>query len=180
MIERCNQLYQELQNELKYCRSKGYPFLIETEYCFHSAEKFRGLLREQLRSYEFPDIEEEICFFKTIKPKFIAESEYASLLNFAGNFCPDIGHSDELLEFWKRQFNRLTKFTEKHKEFYSYHSTRQTHLDTVYYTRISIDSDEYSFDSTSSGYDLLLGQLLAQQRYSSFAGEQLRTLLQKG
>lgn len=178
MIEQCNLLYQELLDELKHYRSKGLPFLVETEYCFHAAEKFRGLLRNLLDGHDFPFIEEEIHYFKIIKPKFIAESEYASLLNFSGNFSPTPDVLPELIEFWKRQANRLAKFTEKHKDFYTYHTAGKTHLDAFYYTRFRSAGDAYP-DKTSSDFDILAGQLIAHERYTTYANEQLRKLLKK-
>jgi hypothetical protein len=169
MIEKSNQLYQDLMQELEHCRSKEYSFLIETEYCFHVAEKYRGILRAELAGYEFPSIELEIFFFKVIKPKFVAESEYASLLNFAGSFCPNTGNPSDLPDFWKRQALRLDRFKKEHHSFYEYYVSGQTNLDVVYFTRV--DSDR-----TKNDYDLLAGQLLAKQRYALYANDQLKSL----
>jgi hypothetical protein len=172
MIPRCEKLYEELISELQKYREQKLIFLLETEYCFHTAEKYLGMIREMMKGHEFVSIEEEVHFFKIIKPKFIAESDYASLLNFAGNFCPSALHPNDQLTFWKRQVNRLEKFKDKYREFYTYHSMGHTHLDTVYFTR----SDEG--DKTESNYEVLIGQLLARQRYAEYAEVQLLALRQ--
>lgn len=179
MINRCEQLYQELLNDLRYCQEKGLPFLVETEYCFYLSEKYRGLLRDELTGYIFHSIEEEVHFFKNINPKFIAESEYASLLNYAGNFCPETTYLADIQHFWLRQASRLEKFKKEHKEFYAYYLEGHTHLDTVYYTRASQLPGEPDFYRTSNDYDLLTGRLLAQERYVVYAGKQLEALREK-
>ena len=176
MIKRCEKLYQDLLDELRHCREKDLPFLSETEYCFHLAEKYHRIIRQELAGYDFLNQEEEIHFFKVIKPKFVAETEYASLLNFAGNFSPPDSFIEDLAQFWFRQIERLGKFKEKHKEFYTYYLAGHTNLDAVYFTRLSPEDENYAFDKTRSNYDLLAGQLLARERYAIYAIEQLHVL----
>ena len=179
MIQRCEQLYQDLLNDLRYCQGKGLPFLAETEYCFYLAEKYRGLLREELNGYSFPSVEEEIHFFKNIRPKFIAQSEYFSLLNYAGNFCPSADPTDER-NFWIRQSNRLEKFRKDNKEFYDYYSTGSSHLDIIYYTASStIPEKQESNERLNRDYGLLAGQLMARERYVTYATRQLELLQEK-
>jgi hypothetical protein len=179
MIQRWNQLYQELLTELAYYRNQGLPFVTETEYCFHVTEKFRGLMREELSSYRFNTVEDEVHFFKTIKPRFVAETEYACLLNFAGNFCPPPDYLPQLVEFWKRQAERLIKFQDKHRDFYQYHVNGDTQLDLVYYTRLLSEDHLPVSDKTNSDYDILAGQLMAHERYAEYAKKELEKLQMK-
>jgi hypothetical protein len=179
MIHRSNELYQQLMKEQERYIGQGLPLLLETEYLFHTAEKFRGLLRIELANYRFTDIQEEIHFFKHIKPKFVAESDYATLLNFAGNFCPSAGDQRYAMEFWSRQITRMAKFQQKYHEFFSYHSQGHAHLDYVHYTR-SVDwKPGAAGDKTLHDYDLLSGRLAAEQRYASYASIQLKKLQQE-
>lgn len=175
MIQRCNRLYQDLERELGKCRNEGLPFITETEHCFYIAENYRGLLRESLAGYSFQSIEEEIQYFKNIKPKFIAECEYASLLNFGGSFCPSTDLAEKI-QFWTRQVNRLEKFQHNQKEFYFYYSSFQTHLDCVQFVSYHPSGNKIFADRTRNDYDLLTGQLIARQRYAVFAGKKLNEL----
>jgi hypothetical protein len=174
MIQRCDRLYQDLLRELEKCRNEGLPFIIETEHCFYIAERFRSLLRDEVSSSKFTSVEEEIEYFRNIKPKFITESEYASLLNFAGNFCPPDDHEQEKIQFWLRQVSRLEKFRNHQKEFYNYYSSNQTHLDCIQFVSWHPTGGKGFVDKTRNDYDLMAGRLIARERYAQYASAQLQ------
>jgi hypothetical protein len=176
MIQRCNALYQQLVNELQWYASQGYPFLLETEYFFHTAEKFRRQLRLELTGYHFNNVQDEIHFFKFIKPKFVAESEYAGLLNFAGNFCPSASDVHYAINFWTRQAARLNKFQVMNEEFYSYHLNGRFDLDEILFTRALPCEPESAGDKTTYDYDILSGKLIAEFRYRDYSRFQLKKL----
>jgi len=170
-------LYNELQNDLRLCKDKGLPFQVETECCFRISEEYWNLLREDIRRYGMPSIADEIFFFKEVKPKFVSESEYYRLINYAANFCPDDVFPHDQKTFWVRQLNRLDKFRLQNEDFCIYYAANLTSKDEIYFTRGDINFPDYSFDKAASGFDDLIGQLLARQRYAMYARDKLKVCL---
>lgn len=176
MLQRCDRLYQDLIRELANCREEKLSFLTETEQCFYIAEKYRLLLRNEVAGHIFSSVDEEVSFFKLIKPKFVAESEYASLLNFAGNFGPDTDQSADKRQFWLRQVYRLERFKNTHNRFFQYYTSNQIHLDCVHFTSYNPAGVRGFFDKTRNDYDLLIGKLKARERYAEYAAKELEKL----
>lgn len=176
MIQRCERLYQELLSNLEKCRNERHPFITETEHCFYIAERYRALLRDEVGRSKFSSVEEEIEYFRNIKPGFVAESEYASLLNFAGNFCPTSDNEQERFQFWLRQVNRLEKFKNHQKEFYDYYISDHTHLDCVQFVSWHPAGGKIFHDKTRNDYDLMAGRLIARERYAHYAMDQLEKM----
>lgn len=175
---RSEQLYNEMQTDLRLCRAKELSFQVETECCFRISEKYWSLLRNDLRKTGFPSLTDEIYFFKEIKPKFLAESEYYRLINYAANFCPDDAFPHDQKNFWIRQLNRLDKFKLQHEQFWIYFSSGQSAKDDIYFTRGDSKDDEYSADKAASGFDELTAQLIARQHYAVYARDKLKACMQ--
>jgi len=167
-----------MQHDIRHCHDKGFQFQVEAECCFRISEKYWELLRNDLGKLGFSSLTDEILFFKEIKPKFIAESEYYRLLNYAANFCPDDAFPRDQKNFWIRQLSRLEKFKIQHEQFWIYHSSGQTEKDEVFFTRGNPHHIDYSDHKAASGFDELTGQLMARQRYAAFAQDKLSACLQ--
>lgn len=165
MIDRSEQVYQEMLFDLLQCLNKGLPSIVEIECGFRTAERYRRLVQEELDRYQFIDKTEEIRFYKEIRPRFIGESAYYRLLNYGQNFCPVHADPHEQRTFWMRQVNRLEQYKIKFSEFYCYYNSGKTDLDELYYT-----------SPWPGRFDERCGELMARERYASYACEQMKRL----
>jgi hypothetical protein len=176
---RAKQLYHDMMSDLQHCHNKGLAPAVEIECSYRISEKYWDILRGELRFYDFTSIAEEIYFFKEIKPRFVTETEYYRLLNYAESFCPSDSNPEDQKSFWIRQLNRLDKFKATYHEFYVYYLARQVDRDVHLFTAGDKEDKNYEFDKTTSNYDHLVAQLLARERFAAYAGDKLKMCMEK-
>lgn len=155
-----DQLYATLIRELDHCGGRGLPLLISIELRFRIAEQYNRRLLKQVEDNGFTDPDDEINFYKNILPKFIAESAYYCLLNYAHNFCP--ADSEEKNAFWNRQANRIEKYKQRYPEFVAYYESGENRDDLKYYMR-----------PLPGEFPKHIGELMARERYARYAQEQM-------
>ena len=90
MKKRWIQLYGEMVTDIWLCREKKLERVKEIECCFQIAEEYRIELLKLVSPYEFDCLNEEIFFFKKLKPLFNAEIEYYGLCNYVELFKKEI------------------------------------------------------------------------------------------
>ena len=128
-------------------------------------------LREMIVSYSFPSAEDEICFFKELKPEILSKYIYFSKVYHIELKCPD-GSNDCIREYLSTELDKLTYFFRNNIEFYQYIRSQSTHLDHFYFTRKpigtstmpSFESFQYDADPLfSTGYDYKLAKILSNK-----------------
>jgi hypothetical protein len=167
-----------LRNELEECL-KGKPFKKAIEECFITAGNYWSELRSVIAGYTFRTEDEEIHFFKVVKPLFTAELEYYSLLYHTVLFCPL--YTDKQKHFWEREVKRLADFKEQHGAFISYFTSGRIDEDRNYYLR-SADSQELigqlenedGVSESRTSYGKLIAKLWALERYHDYAQKKLK------
>lgn len=127
------------------------------------AEEALRELKEFIRGYEFSGVAEEVQFFKEVKPVLLSHYYYYKKMFYLR--LRDSFQSPERQEAnYGRWLQRMQRFVARHREFYHYCITGATHLDEIYFRRgrnpgLPVDGDE----RVSTGYDRLLGRLLAHE-----------------
>lgn len=128
-------------------------------------------LREMIISHSFPSVEDEICFFKELKPEILSKYIYFSKVYHIELKCPD-GSNDCIREYLSTELDKLTYFFRNNIEFYQYIRSQSTHLDNFYFTRKligistmpSFESFQYDADPLfSTGYDYKLAKMLCNK-----------------
>ena len=128
-------------------------------------------LREMTINYLFPSVEDEICFFKELKPEILSKYIYFSKVYHIELKCPD-GSNDCIREYLSAELDKLTYFFRNNIEFYQYIRSQSTHLDNFYFTRKSIgtstipsfESFQYDADPLfSTGYDYKVAKILCNK-----------------
>lgn len=114
-------------------------------------------------TYVFADQDEEIDFFKRIKPGFVSLFIFYRKL-FALALFGSFRDQAARLENYQTILGKLERYTLKHGQLYEYWITGSTDLDTQYFVRgrIShrvIDAD----DQFTTGYDVKLAKLMANE-----------------
>lgn len=94
-----------------------------------TAEEYLNKLYELIPCRGFTDPDEEIIFFKSVKPMFAAEREYHQRLYHANVF----GHSDA--GFWSHELRRMERLLAEHSEFADYYHNGHTHYDYPWFSQ---------------------------------------------
>lgn len=129
-----HQLYTTMEQELKELKSEDLPLLrrkiLSADICRTAVLK----IKENLREYQFKNMQEEIHFFKEVFPSF-----FSSFIYYVHTFSLEAARpagSDKLQrKYLKAQFSQIRDYFNAHRELYHYYRTGAIHLDEHYFTR---------------------------------------------
>ncbi|KAH0536071.1 hypothetical protein FGG08_007020 [Glutinoglossum americanum] len=136
-------------------------------------------LNEMVQNTPFTDKEEEINFFKAIKPRFTAELVYYAKLYQVHLHWP-LGDENVHREYLRKTMRQFQQFFEDNFDFFIYWRTGSTDQDEAYFLRN--DGSAYRVlplplyikgDQCSTGYDLLVACILAFERLVDYLKEHL-------
>ena len=103
-------------------------------------------LKAFISDYAFESEEEEIHFFKEIKPNLFSKLIYYQKIYQLESMRP-IGSKSVQIQYFEKELDRLTDFVEQNPDFYSYYRSGSTHLDRFFFTRSIYDSTLHRFVS---------------------------------
>ncbi|HYF70253.1 MAG TPA: RteC domain-containing protein [Ohtaekwangia sp.] len=129
-------------------------------------------LEQFVYNYAFKNRQEEIHFFKEIKPVFVSQYLYQSKV-FAIKLFDSYNELDSRKAFYDKVMKRLELFARRNKEFYVYIMSNSTYFDDRYFTRQNRSLFKASLFSTEM--DDKLAKLLANELLKGY----LRDALQK-
>jgi hypothetical protein len=166
-------LYQSMLKELKLLHMNDEITEKLIESCYLVCSNYWFQLRQIVSSYHFQSEEEEIDFFKNIKPLFSCEIEYYNLLYHAALFRPP--DDEEVRKFWERECQRLERFVENHVDFVRYMLEGDTCHDKEYFLRNKLKANcelhvdvEPQENDTYTNCDALVAEFLSLQKYAGY------------
>lgn len=127
-------LLSELTADLQKIAVMSENRLQQAERSFIAAELAISRLKEFITEYTFKSQEEEVRFFKEIKPEFQKELIYNEEVLFIESNCP-VGPEEPRKVFIDRALNRIQAYFEKHNYIYNYCRSGQTSFDTLFFVR---------------------------------------------
>lgn len=104
------------------------------QHAYREAEKIMNELKAFINSYSFSNKEEEILFFKTIKPKFTRELIYYAELVKIEMFRP-AGSLETQQSYNKKIMDRINIFFERNQLLYDYYRMDKTEYDEQMFLR---------------------------------------------
>src|SRR6186713_104273 len=126
--------HQELLNAIILCEESERSEMEAIEACFKCSLDIWGRLQKHIKQNTFASREEEIYFFKKVKPQFTAYIEYYTCRYHALLFRP-AEDALELARFWRWELRKIEKFYETHKDFCCYVREGFTEKDDEYFLR---------------------------------------------
>jgi hypothetical protein len=167
-----------MQLDMNYIHCSGKPRVQQLEECFEVSMRYWTMVRGKLAEYQFESEEEEIYFFKKIKPVFISESEYYGFLYHLEIFRP-VNETDQNA-FYLKECQRLAKFIDENSHFYNYYKSGCGSKDELYFLRSAyvigetMDFHPYDLDlKASTSHDHLVSSILALEKYHLYLKTQL-------
>lgn len=168
----------ELLDQIEYSDHNILKKSLEASYVL--TETFKRL-KTFVISYQFKDEEEEINFFKEIKPKlFCRLIYYRNLYNIEMNRPAGI---DEQKEYLSDELNEINKYNIKRLDFIRYYRSGATHLDSLYFLRGKMDIEQYletfyyEFDQNfSTNCDFKVAKILSNDLLITYLMQEIEKL----
>lgn len=182
MIRFTDSLRQEVDQSLSVINAKEVDTLKKTEEITSLLRNAFNRLRFFIYEYKFGNEEEEILFFKEIKPELFCDLIYYRKMYNLEIYRPQGGQSEQKM-YWEKELKRIADFFDKNRSFYCYYRSSETSLDSQYFLRGKIDHTLYQ-DSISHELDpkfstiadLTLTRILANDKLEEYIKEKLNLL----
>jgi len=158
---------------------------ITMEEAFKMVEFLQNRLsyfRSKLQEYGFENEQEEICFFKEMKPYLLSYILYFNKIYTIELKRPN-GSNFIQKSYYEKELNSLTFFFNKNLDFYQYYRSNALHLDEYYFKRgktnirLGIDSSQFIADSFfSTGYDYKVAKILSNEMLRIYLNKKLQNI----
>lgn len=158
---------EELQNRMKVeidqIALEQHDVLVRTSQIIFCIESQIMELKHYVLKYKFESNDEEIDFFKTIKPVFISQLWYHKKL-FKIRLFESFNDTDSRMKYYRHVLKALQKYVEKHEEFYHYTISNDHHMDEKFFTRCNTSKRNLVLDDRfSTIYDNRLSRILSNE-----------------
>ena len=139
-------------------------------------------LRKLTVEHIFFSTEEEIYFFKELKPSILGRYLYFNKVYRIESQCPS-GSNDVIKEYLNDELGGLTYFFRRNLELYQYYRSKATTYDTYYFMRgkadIRLCCDSFQCDRDpmfSTGYDHKIAKILANEMLQIYLNKRIINL----
>jgi hypothetical protein len=174
-----------LDNDLEQIRRMFPDFIKKTELSVLCVKTCLQTLKEYICNNPFQTPDEEIIFFKEIKP-----SIYRKLIFYVEVFKIEskrpVGNSCDQKKYLLREQKKLRSFFDENVDFYTYYRNTSTHLDEKYFLRNKLDIhlflDDFTYDTDpcfSTSHDYKVSRILANDMLNTYLNDELQSLDQK-
>ena len=139
-------------------------------------------LRKLTVDHIFSSTEEEIYFFKELKPNILGRYLYFNKVYRIESQCRS-GSNDVIKEYLNDELGGLTYFFRRNLELYQYYRSKATTYDTYYFIRgkadIRLCCDSFQCDRDpmfSTGYDHKIAKILANEMLQIYLNKRIINL----
>lgn len=139
-------------------------------------------LREKFLEYKELSKEDEIDFFKEMKPEILSKLIYYNKIYSIELKCPN-GSDIKQKDYYNKELDSLTFFFNRNLDFYQYYRSKSTHFDEYFFLRgtqkinLCIDSSFFISDKLfSTGYDFKIAKILSNEMLRIYLNKKLQTI----
>lgn len=139
-------------------------------------------LKQHILTHNFKTTQEEIYFFKEIKPRISAKLIYHNSIFKIETKKPK-GGKRILRKYYNNELRRLKTYFDNNIEFYKYYRTGSTLLDQHYFIRgkqdIRLNLDTYYFETDhqfATSHDYKVAKIIAHDKLQVYLENQLTNL----
>ncbi|GAB3910485.1 RteC domain-containing protein [Mucilaginibacter boryungensis] len=173
MDKRTSSIYETMLESLEQIAMTSENVLQRAEQSYKVAEHALSQLKEHIISRIFSDKQEEINFFKRIKPMFLKELLYHMEVFQVEAWKPPVGR-DEQIAHYRLGAHRADLYFKRYNELYTYYRMGSSLHDEQYFLRggrcdlispISISDTDSRF---STVYSFQFAKLQAYEQFSDY------------
>lgn len=170
----------EMQSDLQHIATHSDNRFQAAERSCKAVQRHLENLKAFILDYTFRDMEEEIHFFKVIKPEYLKELVYFREVYYLEAARP-LADTGTVREYFKTAMHRIQLSLERNHELYTYYRAGRTDRDSYYFTRGPKEGllPEYEPDTDgrfSTPYSSRLAEIYAFERLHSYISAQVRDL----
>jgi len=162
-------LLQEADSEIQTIELNESDFLNVCRKVIDYLQDVMSELKSFTVGYKFLNDDEEIYFFKYLKPQIVSKLIYYNTI-YNIELKRPTGSDDVQMQFYVSELDFLTAFFNQNLTFYQYYRTNACYLDDKYFIRgkpdIHLIIDNVFFDSDpqfSTSYDFKVAKVLANE-----------------
>lgn len=143
-------------------------------------KKAMSILKKYTTCYFFESLDDEIIFFKQIKPLFYSKYiYYISVYNF--QIKKPTGSEETLKEYISSEIADLKRFFDHNQTLYQYYRTSGSHLDNVYFTRgcfdVYTELEDFQGDELfSTSHDYKFSKIIANEEFQKYLNLQTKSI----
>lgn len=176
MIDFTTDLISEVNLKIRSIESGDKNILRRTIAASDMLEKVFGQLKEFICRYTFNNEEEEIRFFREIKPRIFCHLlYYRKVYNIEMN--RPIGTEEEQTRYLNTELEQIQHYIAKRVDFYRYIRSGATYLDSRYFLRGKHGCDSQYLDSFYFERDPVFSTLGDFRVAKIFAGDMLQSYI---
>jgi hypothetical protein len=175
LLQQCRQKYTALQQQIQSRESQSPDEIKWIEWGFGVTLHTWLNIEKMIEDYQFMDHEEEVCFYKTQKPRFTALIDYFSLLYKSALFQPE--DRTEREAYWISELETCLEIMSRFKTACLPYEQQQP--SEIYFLRhnnqqsLTFGITLNQFDLTNTSCSSLLGRLIALKKYKKFIQEKI-------
>lgn len=129
-----NNLYTRMQNQLQDIAQSTGDMLHLAEQSYYAVYEHLKELNTFAKEYDFKNEEEEVKFFKEIKPSFLKEAIFFDAL-FGVESTKPPSSPEVQKNYYREHIDRFCRYFEQNQELYLYYRLDHSHLDPVMFVR---------------------------------------------
>ncbi|TWI13051.1 RteC domain-containing protein [Sphingobacterium siyangense] len=176
-----HELVQDLDNNISELNSELGNTVVFYETVINITLAKLREIKEFVLQKGFLSLEEEIEFFKRMKPLVVSKLIYYNGIYKIEAKRP-YGGDKIIKKYLDNELNKLKRFFDNNLEFYKYYRTNSTYLDHKYFVRgnhdIKLSLDTYYFESDqnfSTSHDFKISKIIANDLIQIYIEDQLYT-----
>jgi hypothetical protein len=176
-----NNLYARMQAQLQDIAQSTGNMLHLAEQSYYAVYEHLKELNTFTKEYDFKNEEEEVKFFKEIKPSFLKEAIFFDSL-FGVESTKPPSSPEVQKNYYREHIDRFCKYFEQNQELYLYYRLDHSHLDPVMFVRKpdrNVMMPAYSLEidpSHSNVYSFKFGKMMAYEDIVSYIQGRINTV----
>lgn len=185
IIEFSNSHYEEMNKKLTEINLNEVHEIQKLKRASYEILRYLMELKVFIMEKGFENKEEEIHFFKNIKPKFLSKFIFHHKAFEIVSHVP-FSSVMEIKSFYLKELDKINAYLHDNYEFYSYYRAHSTMFDDVYFLRkepeswLLLNFDDYETDlNFTTIYDHKLSKIIAFESLSEYIKEAIHDLENK-
>lgn len=182
MREYIDNILLEIDSEIDRFDIYGYDIIENSLKMIDLIQAYIDKLRERVIVYEFSSQEEEIIFFKELKPQVLSKQLYFNKIYCIESKFPT-GSNEAAKRYLNDHLYSLEYYFNRHLDFHQYYRSGSTAYDKYYFVRGNVDpklcNDSSRFNSDlkfSTVYDFKVAKIIANEMLRIYLNRRLRMI----
>lgn len=132
MKDFCQKNIISLEEHLSFLEIENNNWLLLSQQALEVILKTLEKVKKKTIHHTFKSQQEEIQFFKSLKPRFVSKLIYYNEIHKIETRKP-YGGERVLRKYLHKELNKLKRYFDDHLDFYKYYRTGSTYLDHKYF-----------------------------------------------